>query len=143
MVIDSSDPSICLNPKLIGICPANEPYYISQLGKCAVCPAGTVYNNGSHICEVQTASTIVHHPRVNTTKVAKVANQTIVHKPATAASIVKAPQTANTTQANVTTVANPSKQTKQLNIPNTHTVPNTTMAQKKTNTTTVSTTKIA
>ena len=137
MVIDSSDPSICLNPKLIGICPANEPYYISQSGKCAVCPAGTVYNNGSHICEVQTASTIVHHPRVN---VSKVVNQTIVHKPATAAKIVKL---ANTTQTNVTTVANPSKQAKQLNVPNTRAVSNTTMAQNKTNTTIVSTTKIA
>ena len=73
MVIDATDLSICINPKLQGNCPANKPYYIIKTQSCAPCPSGTIYNNASHICEVQTASTIVSHPvhKQNITKVSK------------------------------------------------------------------------
>ena len=99
MVIDATDLSICINPKLQGNCPANKPYYIIKTQSCAPCPSGTIYNNASHICEVQTASTIIYHPvqkqKQNITKIAKTKRNV--------QNVTKVP---NTTVKNITKTSN-------------------------------------
>jgi hypothetical protein len=101
LVVDQSDLSICINPKTIHLCNPTAPYYIDYLGRCSICPAGTVFNNGSHNVTKPKANVTANVTVNVTANITKVHAPKIVNKTALRPANVTVPRVSNVTVRNV------------------------------------------